>query len=99
LLPGVSSCISALQNLQGDLSDLLDPPSSGPDLTSLLNDAAASKQPVLALVVGTGIPFLDFVPVCIPNATNIYSAVVASTSNLGCLTDAPGVFRASLRNS
>lgn len=99
LLPGVSSCISALQNLQGDVSDLLDPPSSGPDLTSLLDDAASSKQPVLALVVGTGIPFLDFVPVCIPNATNVYSAVVASASNLGCLTDAPGVFRASLRNS
>jgi Flp pilus assembly protein TadG len=99
LAPDLSLCVSALQNLQGDLSDLIDPPSSGPDLTSLLTDAATSDTPVLALLEGTDIPFLDFVPVCIPNVTNIYSAVQATATNLGCLLDAPGVFRASLRNS
>jgi hypothetical protein len=99
LLPGVSSCVSALQNLQGDLSDLLDPPSNGPDLTNLLDDAVRSHTPVLTLVTGTGIPFLDFVPTCISNSGGVYKAVVATATNLGCLLDAPGVFRASLRNS
>jgi hypothetical protein len=99
LAPGLSTCVGALQNVQGDLEDLIDPPSSGPDLVNLLTQAAQSHTPVLALVEGTSIPFLDFVPVCIPNATNLYSTVVATATNLGCLLDAPGVFRASLRNS
>ncbi|HVW80084.1 MAG TPA: hypothetical protein VHB69_03985 [Mycobacteriales bacterium] len=99
LAPGLNTCVGALQNLQGDLEDLIDPPSSGPDLTNLLTQAAESNTPVLALVEGTNIPFLDFVQVCIPNATNPLNAVVASATNLGCLVDAPGVFRASLRNS
>jgi hypothetical protein len=99
LAPGLNTCVSALQNVQGDLEDLLDPPSSGPDLTNLLTQAAQSGTPVLALVEGTNIPFLDFVQVCIPNATNPLNAVVAAAGNLGCLLDAPGVFRASLRNS
>lgn len=98
-LSSLTQCVNALQNVQGDLSDLLDPPNSGPDLTSLLTQAAESNTPVLALVTGTGIPFLDFVPVCIPSATNIYSTVVAAAGAVGCLADAPGVFRASLRNS
>lgn len=97
LLPGLSSCITALQDLQGDLSDLLSPPDNGPSLTQILDDAVSSNTPVLTLITGTSIPFLDLVPVCVQDLNGQYIAHL--TSFAGCIIDAPGGFRASLRNS
>jgi hypothetical protein len=101
-IPLVSSCTSVLTDLQGDLADAVDPPSGGPSLNSILNDAVTSNEPILAVAVpktlgALQIPFLDLVPVCMSTVNGNYVAHL--TDFAGCVVDAPGGFRASLRNS
>jgi hypothetical protein len=100
LVPGLGTCASIITNLSGTVADAVDPPDSGPSLTSILADAAASGSPVLAVsttVVGLGIPFLDMVPVCISQVNGNYVAHLTSFGS--CVINAPGAFRADLRNS
>ena len=100
LVPGIGTCAAIIDNLSGDLADAVNPPSNGPSLSQILADAAASGSPVLAVsttVVGLGIPFLDMVPVCMEKVGNNYVAHLASFGS--CIINAPGAFRAALRNS
>jgi hypothetical protein len=100
LVPGLGSCAAIIDNLSGDLADAVDPPDNGPSLTTILDDAVASGTPVLAVsttVVGLGIPFLDMVPVCLTKVNGQYVAHLTSFGS--CVINAPGAFRAALRNS
>jgi hypothetical protein len=100
LVPGLGSCAAIIDNLSGDLADAVDPPDNGPSLTSILDDAVASGTPVLAVsttVVDLGIPFLDMVPVCLTKVNGQYVAHLTSFGS--CVINAPGAFRAALRNS
>jgi hypothetical protein len=100
LVPGLGTCSSIITNLSGDVADIVDPPNNGPSLTQILQDAADSGSPVLAVsttVTGLGIPFLDMVPVCISNVNGQYIAHLTSFGS--CVINAPGAFRANLRNS
>jgi hypothetical protein len=104
LVPGLASCAAIIDNLSGDLADAVDPPDNGPSLQTLLDNAVADTadgHPVLAVsttVTGLGVPFLDIVPVCMEKtATNQYVAHLTSFGT--CLVNAPGAFRAALRNS
>jgi hypothetical protein len=100
VVPGVGTCAAIIDNLSGDLADAVDPPDNGPSLTSILDDAVASGSPVLAVsttVVGLGIPFLDMVPVCLTKVNGQYVAHLTSFGS--CVINAPGAFRAALRNS
>lgn len=101
-IPALAPCSSVLSDLQGDVADAVDPPGGGPSLSSILDDAVSSDQPVLAVVVpktlnDLAIPFLDLVPVCMEQVGGKYVAHLTSFG--GCVIDAPGGFRASLRNS
>jgi hypothetical protein len=101
-IPLVSSCTSVITDLQGDIADAVDPPSGGPSLNSILNDAVASNEPILAVVIpktlsALQIPFLDVVPVCMASVNGAYVAHLTSFGT--CVVGAPGGFRASLRNS
>jgi hypothetical protein len=100
LVPGIGTCAAIIDNLSGDLADAVNPPDNGPSLTTILDDAAASGSPVLAVsttVVGLGIPFLDMVPVCLTKVNGQYVAHLTSFGS--CVINAPGAFRAALRNS
>jgi hypothetical protein len=100
VVPGVGTCAAIIDNLSGDLADAVNPPDNGPSLTQILDDAYAAGSPVLAVsttVVGLGIPFLDMVPVCLEKVGNQYVAHL--TSFASCIINAPGAFRAALRNS
>lgn len=100
LVPGLSTCAAVIDNLSGDLADAVDPPSNGPSLTTLLDDAVASGSPVLAVstaVTGLGVPFLDMVPVCMEKVNGQYVAHLTTFGS--CIINAPGAFRAALRNS
>jgi hypothetical protein len=101
-VPLISSCSSVLSDLSGDVADAVDPPGGGPSLNSIIDDAVTSDQPVLAVIVpttltGLSIPFLDVVPVCMSEVNGQYVAHL--TNFAGCVVNAPGGFRASLRNS
>lgn len=101
-IPLVSSCVSVLTDLQGDIADAVDPPGGGPSLNSILSDAVTSNEPILAVEIpktlgALQIPFLDVVPVCMSTVNGNYVAHL--TDFAGCVVDAPGGFRASLRNS
>jgi len=101
-IPLLSSCSNVLTDLQSDVADAVDPPGGGPSLNSILDDAVTSGEPILAVVIpqtlgALQIPFLDIVPVCMAQVGGTY---VAHLTNFGgCVVDAPGGFRASLRNS
>lgn len=100
LVPGLGTCSSVITNLSGTVADAVDPPNNGPSLTQILADAEASGSPVLAVsttVIGLGIPFLDMVPVCISSVNGQYIAHLTSFGS--CIINAPGAFRANLRNS
>jgi hypothetical protein len=100
LVPGLGSCAAIIDNLSGDVADAVDPPDNGPSLTQILDDAVASGSPVMAVsttIVGLGIPFLDMVPVCLTKVNNQYVAHLTSFGS--CVINAPGAFRAALRNS
>jgi hypothetical protein len=97
--PATAPCADVLVAARDDILDIVDPPGTGPDALTLLEDAFSSHSPILTLVYGTTIPFLDFVPVCV-DAAGSGSGFVGHTGNFGsCSVDAPGGFRASLRNS
>jgi hypothetical protein len=100
LVPGLGTCAAIIDNLSGDVADAVNPPDNGPSLTQILDDAVASGSPVMAVsttVVGLGIPFLDMVPVCLTKVNNQYVAHLTSFGS--CVINAPGAFRAALRNS
>jgi hypothetical protein len=97
---GIGTCAAVIDNLSGDLADAVDPPNNGPDMATVLADAFSSHRPVIAVsntVVGLGIPFLDMVPVCIDSVNGQYIAHLTSFGS--CIINAPGAFRAALRNS
>jgi hypothetical protein len=97
--PLTAPCADVFAGAQDDILDIVDPPAAGPSAGSLLNDASTDEHPILAVVYGTTIPFLDFVPVCVNHAAT-GGGFVGRTTNFGaCDIDAPGGFRASLRNS
>jgi hypothetical protein len=97
---GIGSCAAVIDNLSGDLADAVDPPNTGPSLTTILDDAWNNGQPVIGVstaVTGLGIPFLDMVPVCIEKVNGQYIAHLTSFGS--CIINGPGAFRAALRNS
>lgn len=103
LVPGIGTCSSVISNLSGDLADAVDPPSNPPSLNAILYDAwqaAKAGAPVMAVTVtvtGLGIPFLDMFPVCMDYVNGQYVAHLTSFGS--CIINAPGAFRAALRNS
>ena len=104
-IPLLSPCAGLMDNLASDVADAVDPPDNGPNLQAILTDALNNKEPLLVLtsqtIAGLNIPLLDFVPVCVTKITAATATV--SVQKLGglatCALDAPGAFRASLRNS
>jgi hypothetical protein len=97
-------CATVLSDVEGDVADAVDPPGGGPSLGSIVGDATDSDEPLLAVVPttigGLSIPFLDIVPVCISDVGGNYVATPQTlTGTASCLLNAPGGFRASLRNS
>jgi hypothetical protein len=97
--PLTTPCADVFAGAQDDILDIVDPPEAGPPASSLLDDASSNQNPILAVVYGTTIPFLDFVPVCVNQAATGGGFVGRTTSFGACDIDAPGGFRASLRNS
>ncbi len=101
----LGSCVTALNAEEGDLLDAVDPPSTGPQPSTVLAIAASAQTPIVLVEVveALGVPFLEFVPVCVENsgiADASGSTYVAHTDTFGvCTVVAPGAFRASLRRS
>ena len=94
-----SPCADVLAASRDDITDIVDPPGSAPNANELLEEAFTSRTPIITLVYGTTIPFLDFVSVCV-DAAPTGTGFVGRTTDFGtCSVDAPGGFRASLRNS
>ncbi|MGH9155939.1 MAG: hypothetical protein ACRD1K_08945 [Acidimicrobiales bacterium] len=101
---GLGSCTGIVTALTSDLSDLINPPDAGaPAIAEVLNAAATDLEPVfvlrippapLGVLAVLNIPFLDFVPVCV--APSLITTVQNLTSTVGCMVNAPGMFRASL---
>ncbi|MBV9293182.1 MAG: hypothetical protein JO222_12090, partial [Frankiales bacterium] len=98
--PQTAPCASALDAAHDDILDAVDPPNGGPTAQQILADAEQQGTPVLAVetaVNGLGIPYLDFVPVCVASSGGGF---VGHLGNFGaCSIDAPGGFRAALRRS
>ncbi len=102
----LTSCENTLNAEAGDVLDAVDPPATGPQPDTWLAAAASSQTPVvliLTLQSSLGIPYLEFLPVCVENsgiADATGSTFVAHTDTFGeCTVVSPGAFRASLRNS
>ena len=84
------ACAGLVASLGSDLSDIVDPSSSGaPTAKQVLDDSIANASPLLAWVIpanvtsGLQIPFLDFVPVCMAQAGTVgyqYKSVRQSVS-------------------
>ena len=99
--PGLGPCAQMLDAARGDILDAVDPPTTGPQFTQILDAAAADSVPAMiaGVVESTGIPYLEFFPACI-DASGGPDAYVGHLSTFGdCTVAAPGAFRASLRRS
>ena len=98
--PGTASCATALEAAHGDIADAIDPPGGGPSAQQILSESASQGSPVLVALTAVddlGVPYLDFVPVCV---TSSGSDFVGHLGNFGaCSIDSPGAFRADLRRS
>lgn len=99
--PGLGPCAQMLDNARGDILDAVDPPSTGPQFTQILDAAAADSTPAMiaGVVESTSVPYLEFFPACI-DASGGPDAYVGHLSTFGdCTVVSPGAFRASLRRS
>lgn len=103
------ACQALVPALNDELTGLVNPPSGGPTAASIIQAAEESATPVLTLELpdvgeltsSLQIPFLDFVPVCVPAGTSLTNptGVVASASTtVGCSAATPGAFAAHLVN-
>jgi hypothetical protein len=97
--PLTAGCATFLDGAQDDILDAISPPSHGPDAQQIIDDAAASDSPLVVarLVSGLGIPYLDFVPVCVERTGGVDIGHLGDFGS--CSVAAPGGFRASLRRS
>lgn len=101
--PSLAPCATLLDATRDDILDAVDPPATGPQFNAVLASAAASQTPVLVVPVveSLGVPYLDFLPVCVEDsgvADASGSSYVAHVDTFGeCSVVSPGAFRASLR--
>jgi hypothetical protein len=106
-LVGLGGCTGMLSLLADDLGDLIDPPTSGPTVGQVVDDALATGEQLLVLRIPSSpplpilsAPYYDLVSVCLSKAgTSITGAVqnpVPVGNAVGCLANGAGIFRSTL---